>query len=119
MAFLFSQLPAPLSPSYNKLHQFGVTESIQRARARGTAFQGLMLTQYLSSPPQSEYTRMVQMVLTAQEGDRERYQRLAAAFNTLLTANGVATIMSNQNTSRFKTNLREFLMNVRGFLCSR
>ena len=36
------------SPSHNKLHQYGVTESVQPAKAHGTAFLGLMMTKHLS-----------------------------------------------------------------------
>ena len=68
---------------------------------------------------QDEYRTLVEHLLASQQDNTVRLQRLIDAFNRLMSANDLTTTMSNQNTSRFKGNLRDFLMNVRGFLCTR
>jgi hypothetical protein len=60
---------------------------------------------------------MVEHVLQTNQSDPVRYQRLVDAFRGLVTANGVTLAVSSRNTIRFKSNLRQLLLDVRGFLC--
>lgn len=66
---------------------------------------------------QADYRHQVEHVLQANQDDHYRYQRLMDAFQTLVTANGVTLSVSSRNTIRFKSNLRQLLLHVRGFLC--
>jgi hypothetical protein len=65
---------------------------------------------------QGDYQTLVQQVLQSNHDNPATYQRLADAFNAVVTTNGVTLSISSRNTMKFKSNLRQLLLNVRGFM---
>ena len=62
------------------------------------------------------YTQIAAEVVANLHASPPLQARLAAAFDRLLSTNGVQPILDRAHQARFRDNLEHFLLDVRGFL---
>ena len=69
-----------------------------------------------SALAQASYTQIAAEAVANLQATPPLQARLAAAFDRLLSTNGVQPILDRAHQARFRDNLEHFLLDVRGFL---